>query len=360
MARSKPPERVTATAPCRIDCGGTLDIDPLALALNPLHPATFNIALDLKTRVTAALTGDGKTRVESVGFQSVTLESGQEADYTSPLGFFLLALDYFGLKGVELTISSASPPRSALGGSSAAILATVSALACLSGRRISRSEAVNLAHLLESALFMTSCGRQDHLAAAYGGVRLWTWTPGFRRGYKSRKLIKGSAYPRLESRLLIAYPGQTHSSAEVNSSWVKDFIAGETRPTWRRIAALAVELAEAVEQANWAEAAKCLRAETGLRLELTPGVLTGTGRELLQAADSCGAGARFCGAGAGGCLWALGPKKNICELEPIWNRILEPLPQARLLPSLIDRTGLVVRNARGEAGQGGGYSRKSA
>ena len=349
MARGKPPELVTATAPCRIDCGGTLDIDPLALSLNSLGPATFNIALALHTMVTASLSGDGKTRVESTGFQSLTLEPGEEPDYTSPLGFFLLALDYFGLKGVTMTISSSSPPQAALGGSSAAILAAVAALASLSGRRVSRSEAVHLAHLIESALFTTACGRQDHLAAAYGGVRLWTWTPGFRRGYRSRKLIKGSGHPRLESRLLIAYPGQTHSSAEVNSDWVKGFIAGTSRPVWRRIAALTADLAQAVEQGEWARAAKSLRAETGLRLEMTPEVLTPTGMELLETADSCGAGARFCGAGAGGCVWALGPGKSIRELEPLWTKILEPLDQARLLPATIDRSGLTLKTDHGRS-----------
>ncbi len=346
MAQSKPPSRVSATVPCRIDCGGTLDIDPLALALNPLSPATFNIALDLKTKVTATLTGDGVRRVESEGFGSLAAGPGQEADYTSPLGFFFLAVDYFGLPGVSLKVSSSSPPRSALGGSSSAILASVAALARLSGRRISRLEAVNLAHQIESALFMTPCGRQDHLAAAYGGVRLWTWRPGAGRGHKSRKLLKGSAYARLESRLLIAYPGQTHSSARVNSSWVKEFIAGTDRPVWRKIAALTRDLAGAVERGDWAGAGNCLREETGLRMEMTPEVLTDTGRELLAAADRGGIGARFCGAGGGGCLWALGPRKKIRALEPLWAGILEPLPGARLLPPRIDRNGLVVKTAR--------------
>ena len=193
MAERNRPREVIATVPCRMDCGGTLDIDPLSLGLKAISPATFNIALDLKTKAVARLTGDNTRRVESAGFESLAAGPGQEVDYTSPLGFFFLAIDYFGLSGVTLKVSSSSPPQSALGGSSSAIIASVAALARLAGRRISRIEAVNLAHQIESALFMAPCGRQDHLAAAYGGVRLWTWTPGEGRGHKSRKLLKGSA-----------------------------------------------------------------------------------------------------------------------------------------------------------------------
>ena len=334
---------MTARVPCRIDCGGTLDIDPLALGLMVHSPATFNIALKLRTEVRVRRTRDRARLIHSAGFASLALEPGQEADYTSPLGFFLLALDYFGLEGVELTIASASPPRSALGGSSAAILAAVAALARLVGRRITRLEAVGLAHQIESALFETSCGRQDHLAAAYGGVRLWTWTPGLGRGHRGRKLLKGAAYPGLEKRLLIAYPGQTHSSAEVNSTWVRGFLTGRTRETWRRIAALTRGLAGAVERGDWAGAAGLIREETALRTELTPEVLTDSGRALLAEAERCGAGARFSGAGGGGCVFALGSLESIQELKPRWAEMVGSLPGGRLLPTGIDRKGLVVR-----------------
>jgi D-glycero-alpha-D-manno-heptose-7-phosphate kinase len=346
LARPDPPEAVIARAPCRIDCGGTLDIDPLSLGLMPDSPATFNIALRLRTEVSVRRTGDRTRRVRSAGFESLSLEPGQEADYTSPLGFFLLAIDYFGLEGVELTITSSSPPRSALGGSSAAILASVAALARMAGRRISRLEAVHLAHLIESALFATSCGRQDHLAAAYGGVRLWTWTPGLGRGHRGRKLLKGAAYPRLEERLLIAYPGQTHSSAEVNSTWVRGFLAGPTRETWRGIAALTRALAEAVEKGDWRRAGRLLLEETALRAELTPEVLTESGRALLAEAERCGAGARFTGAGGGGCLFALGSLESIRRLKESWAGVLEGLPGGRLLSSGIDRNGLRVVTGR--------------
>ena len=338
---------VTATAPCRIDCGGTLDIDPLALGLTPLSPATFNIALALPTEVRIQPNPGGGVRVESTGFEAAGRT--QPTDYTGPLGFFFLAVDYFGLDDLIISIDSASPPRAALGGSSAALVGAVAALGRLARRRLARHEVVRLAHSFESATFMIPCGRQDHLAAAYGGVNLWTWRPGYKRGYARRQLLRGGAYPALEDRLVVAYPGQTHASVEVNSTWIEGFLTGRHTPVWKSIVEATHKLARAVEERRWAEAARWLAEETKLRLEMTPEVLTETGARLVEAAEQAGAGARFTGAGGGGCLWALGTREAAGRVKEAWTDILHGIPQARLLPSRIDRRGLVVvaRQKRG-------------
>lgn len=331
---------ITARAPCRIDCGGTLDIDPLALGLNPFSPATFNIALALPTEVHIRPNEGGGIRVESAGFEAVV--QTQLSDYTGPLGFFFLAADYFGLDDLTISIRSASPPRAALGGSSAALVGAVAALGRLAGRRLARHEVVRLAHHFESASFMIPCGRQDHLAAAYGGVNLWTWRPGYKRGYTRRQLLRSGAYPILQDRLVVAYPGQTHASVEVNSTWIEGFLTGRHTSIWRSILEATQKLAKAVEERRWAEAADWLAEETRLRLEMTPEVLTETGFRLVEAAGEMGAGARFTGAGGGGCLWALGTREAVGQVRLAWTDLLQGIPQAQLLPSRIDREGLVL------------------
>jgi len=42
---------IEASAPCRIDMGGTLDISTFYYPLMHLNPCTFNIAINLRTRV---------------------------------------------------------------------------------------------------------------------------------------------------------------------------------------------------------------------------------------------------------------------------------------------------------------------
>ena len=62
--------------------------------------------------------------------------------------------------------------------------------------------------------------------------------------------------------------------------------------------------------------------ETQLRLEMTPQVLDKTGKKLFEIARGHHCGARFTGAGGGGCLWALGETLAIRGIE----RCLGSLP----------------------------------
>ena len=45
------PQAIEASAPCRIDSGGTWDIKALALPLQRIEPVTLNMALNLRTWV---------------------------------------------------------------------------------------------------------------------------------------------------------------------------------------------------------------------------------------------------------------------------------------------------------------------
>jgi D-glycero-alpha-D-manno-heptose-7-phosphate kinase len=63
---------------------------------------------------------------------------------------------------------------------------------------------------------------------------------------------------------------------------------------------------------------------------------------LVKAAVALNCGARFTGAGGGGCIWALGDVKHIDSLRPIWEEILSSENVGRLLELKIDSRGLVV------------------
>ena len=53
---------IEASAPCRIDMGGTLDISTFYLPLRHFSPCTVNMALDLRTRVLLLPYTGGKVR----------------------------------------------------------------------------------------------------------------------------------------------------------------------------------------------------------------------------------------------------------------------------------------------------------
>ncbi len=102
------------------------------------------------------------------------------ASYSHPLGLMFAIAGYFNASGVHIEITSSSPPRSALGGSSAAavaITAAFSAILLKENKIISRQHIAMLAHTIEETVAGVPCGMQDQLAAAYGGVNEWYW-PG--------------------------------------------------------------------------------------------------------------------------------------------------------------------------------------
>jgi D-glycero-alpha-D-manno-heptose-7-phosphate kinase len=102
--------------------GGTLDIDTFRFPLHHFSPCTFNIALNLRTRVCLLPYRAGMVKVSSKGFKAAEYPFDQ-APFDHPLGLIFAIAAYFRAEGVHIVIESSSPPRSALGGSSAAAVA---------------------------------------------------------------------------------------------------------------------------------------------------------------------------------------------------------------------------------------------
>jgi D-glycero-alpha-D-manno-heptose-7-phosphate kinase len=338
---------VTASAPCRVDMGGTLDIATFCYPLCRYSPATVNIALDLRTSVRLLACRRRVVRVSSTGFAPAEFPP-EQAPLDHPLGLIFAVALYFGLEGVEIQIDSHSPVRSALGGSSVAMVALIGALAKIAEaggeRRMSRKEVALLAHGLESAVARVPCGIQDQLAAAFGGVNLWHWRQRIQSvDYRREVLVKSGNYGHLEKRLLVAYAGEPHESKDINGQWVDRFLAGRDRNRWIRVVDLVHRFSESLRRMDIRTAGRLMNQETAIRLEMTPDVLDDIGRRLYSAAAELGCGARFSGAGGGGCLWALGGRNDMEELHRVWREILSTRRTARLLEVRVDSRGLLCQ-----------------
>ena len=106
--------------------GGTLDLATFYNPLRLLEPCTFNGAIDLQTRVRLEPGEKSVVKISSRGFKSAEY-SLSKAPFNHPLGLMFAIAAYFNAEGIHIIIDSASPPRSALGGSSAAAVALVTA-----------------------------------------------------------------------------------------------------------------------------------------------------------------------------------------------------------------------------------------
>ncbi len=149
---------------------------------------------------------------------------------------------------------------------------------------------------------------------------------------------------RLERHLLAAYAGVPHVSADINGRWVRQFISGRRRQEWVEMIACTRSFAEALRRWDFAGAAAAMNREVDLRRRMTPAVLDGLGRQLAAAARRCGCGARFTGAGGGGCLWAIGEADALSRLRPAWQDILCVRRHAHLMDARVAREGIRVEN----------------
>jgi len=243
-------------------------------------------------------------------------------------------------------IHSTSPPKSALGGSSSAAVAMIAAFYLAMGKDPDPEHICWLAHYLESSVAGVPCGTQDQTAAAFGGVNLWEWTFG-RTGpafVQNRVYQTPEETETLNDHILVAYCGIPHVSKDINGQWVKSFVKGDSYRSFEEVARLTRTFSQAVGEKDFSLAAELMNQETRIRCEITPQVLDKTGKKLFERAMAFNCGARFTGAGGGGCLWAVGPQENIRTLATEWKTVLDRVDGAQLLNTRIDPQGIKYEN----------------
>jgi D-glycero-alpha-D-manno-heptose-7-phosphate kinase len=139
---------------------------------------------------------------------------------------------------------------------------------------------------------------------------------------------------------LLAYCGAPHVSLNANNQWVRQFMAGKNRGKWEEIAMLTRHFIAALSRMDIPSACAAMNRETRIRTGLTPDVLDDAGKALAKAAGKHSCGARFAGAGGGGCVWALGEENAIADLKGAWEKILAGYENAALLDASLDFKGL--------------------
>ncbi|MBU2622096.1 MAG: galactokinase [Proteobacteria bacterium] len=338
---------IEASAPCRIDMGGTLDISTFYYPLMHLNPCTFNIAINLRTRVSLLPFENKMIRISSRGFKSAVFPLGS-APFNHPLGLMFAIASFFRAEGLHIVIDSSSPPRSALGGSSAAAIALIAAFskACVNAGKkpLSKRQMVLIAHAIEQSVAGVPCGLQDQLAAAFGGVNAWYWKDGTDgTPFVKKSVIKKEFAGGFEKNLILAYCGVPHESKNINSRWINRFVSGKNRNLWDDIVMCTGKFVEAVSNRNFQDAAFFMNEETAIRRKMTPDVLDSIGRMLIISAVKNNCGARFTGAGGGGCIWAIGEAGDIEKLKKKWEYILLKRKKAGLIEVKPDYRGVSVR-----------------
>jgi len=241
--------------------------------------------------------------------------------------------------GLRVETRSESPAGAGISGSSALMIATTAALARYTGRKLGLEAIRELAQNIEAQLIRVPTGCQDYYPALYGGVNALHLEPdGIHR-----EAIRVAA-EEVEARFLLAYTGAPRQSGINNWEVFKAHINGDRRVfrNFEEIAAIARGMHDALNNAQWDDVARLLRAEWKLRRTNAPGITTPLIDRLVRTAErNGGRAAKVCGAGGGGCV--------VFFMEPEAKaRVATALRDAgaELLPCRVARDGLTVMSSR--------------
>src|SRR5205809_1785915 len=299
---------IVSHASCRVDlAGSTLDLWPLYL----FHPGavTLNFAVNILARCQI-------TRLQTPEIRFKSIDTGREDVFTSFVefcsakrfnhGLAAYLLRYFfppecNLKqGFAIETNSESPAGAGISGSSALMVCTAAALACLTRRKLSREELRVIAQNIEAQLIRVPTGCQDYYPALYGGVDAIHLNPD---GIHREAI--NVAPQEIESRFVLVYTGAQRQSGINNWEVFKAHINGDKRifKNFAQISEIARQMHDALRTANWNEVSRLLQEEWKLRKTNVPGISTPLMEKLIKVAQKNGArAAKVCGAGGGGCF----------------------------------------------------------
>lgn len=192
---------------------------------------------------------------------------------------------------------------------------------------------------VEAQVIAIPTGKQDYLAALYGGVNAFHFAVN---GWRRENLIPEEEKLRtFEDRIVLSFTGETHFSGTNNWSMMKRFIddAPGSRESMRRIGQTAKEMREALLTFDLELFAELLNREWESRKRLADGVTTPQIDRMVEGAKAAGAlASKICGAGGGGCM--------ITAVEEGKREPVEAALQqagARVMPFKIAREGLGVK-----------------
>lgn len=336
---------VRASAPCRIDAGGTWDIKSLSLPLEIIKPVTLNMAINLRTYITLLPYNEGWVKISSDNFKTVEKYPFGKLSFNSQFGLLNAICSFYNFQGFSMIVSSDSPVKTGLGGSSTAAVAAIKAFSsvkALLGENITKHDDIlHLAYHLEDAVNSGMCGLQDHGAAVFGGVNKWIWRYSRKeRPFLRESILDDNGQMELSKRILLAYTGSTHISRKINRMWVENFLTGKTRSEWIEVNDIVKRLSGYIKRKKWLEASKELTNEVTLRKKITPEAFTPEIKRLINDSERTGCGARFAGAGGGGVVWAIGEIDNIEKLKDKWADILQEIKDGKVLECMIDSEGV--------------------
>jgi D-glycero-alpha-D-manno-heptose-7-phosphate kinase len=329
---------VVARAPTRIDFGGGwTDVPPYC---EEQGGCVCNVAI---TRHASVSVRDSTASV-MIDEDGVTLEAPSAhafaRDGRSELAKAALRRGRIG--PVVLGLRSNFPAGAGLGGSSAAGVALVSAIAAWRNEEPDRADLAEASRALEVEELGVAGGRQDHYAAAFGGaLALW-----FSDRTVARRIpLSNAIVSAIERRCIVAYTGQSRISGENINAVLEAYRAREPRVTTAlaRMRALAEDMIAALERESLDDLGALVDEHWQHQRALHARITTPEIERVLETARAAGSlGGKALGASGGGCVLLIASEERAGDVRTAVSRVAEVLTFA------VDRDGVTVQKSGGE------------
>jgi D-glycero-alpha-D-manno-heptose-7-phosphate kinase len=206
---------------------------------------------------------------------------------------------------LELASVSDVPPGTGLGSSGAYAVCAIAALRAAAGERSEPELLAEAACAIEIDALGRSVGKQDQYAAAFGGVRAYTFEPG--GGVQARPLeLPEPVLEALRERFLLFFVGGERSASDVLSGARTD--DARVRRSLDRLQELARETCAALEAGDLDRCAALMSLHFEAKRDRAPGTVTEAMDVAARRALAAGAqGVTPLGAGGGGFLLTYAP-----------------------------------------------------
>ena len=303
-------DTIVTRAPTRIDFGGGwTDVPPYC---DEMGGFVCNLAISRYATVSVARGDRRDTRNDS-----------NAAD----LAIANAATRRFDMHDVTVSVRSDFPIGAGLGGSSAAGVATVAALAAACGETMTPTAIAELSREIEIGDLGIPGGRQDHYAAAYGGALGLR----FSANHVDVRPIALTAQTRaeIEERCIIVYTGQSRISGETINAVLGAYRQGVPRVlnALQHMRANAEQIAVALGAGDLDRIASLVSEQWTHQRSLHAAIPTPLIDEIISRARGAGAiGAKALGASGGGCVLLIAGEGRGDDVRTVVASLGEVLP----------------------------------
>ncbi len=222
----------------------------------------------------------------------------------------------FHMNDASISVRSDFPVGAGLGGSSAAGVASVAALAAARGESMQPRALAELSRQIEVVDLEINGGRQDHYAAAFGGALGLRFSA---KGVEVRNIpLAARTRTEIERRCIVVYTGETRISGSTIGAVMDAYRRSDAGVlnALKKMRTLAESMAEALAAGDLETLGKLVGEHWTHQRALNPAIPTPAIDEIIaRGADAGTIGAKALGASGGGCVLLFARSNRVAEVR---------------------------------------------